>query len=161
MLFWLIPPLPPIKAEIRANGIKIFILKKIDERNKGAIFCQVVMISKIFHLIFLVTWGNQKWRGANPSFKNNEIRIILEKKEKLVEEKFKFSTIKKVINRTDAKACTKKYLIAASIYLKLALIIIRGMNLIILISNPNQEINHELEEIESREPEINRKKNKL
>jgi len=50
------------------------------------------------------------------------------------------------INRMDPMAWAKKYLIAASEVILSNLMTIRGISIIKLISKPNQDKNHELEE---------------
>ena len=61
-----------------------------------------------------------------------------------------------IIKTIEAIAWTKKYLIAASVRLKVNLLRIRGIILIKLISNPNQHVNHELADTATIEP-INKK----
>ena len=85
-----------------------------DIKVSGAIFCQVRRIPAWAHIILLITWGNQKWKGAAPLFRAkarvvakeganiNDVLVFCEKIMVLV------------IIRTDAKACTKKYLMAVS-----------------------------------------------
>lgn len=51
-------------------------------------------------------------------------------------------------------ACTRKYLIAASVKEKFNLWSIRGIMLIKLISNPIQQINQEFDEMVIRVPDI-------
>jgi hypothetical protein len=46
-------------------------------RNKGASFCQVAAIKQLIHEIEDITWGNQKWQGAAPSFSRRLIVKII------------------------------------------------------------------------------------
>jgi len=59
-----------------------------------------------------------------------------------------------VIRITEAKACGMKYLILASVDEGLILLIRRGIILIRLISRPNQQENHDEEEVAIRVPVI-------
>jgi len=67
MLIWLIPPINPIRADkiIDVSRLKLFIK---DNMINGAIFCHVKIIRHWGHSINIITWGNQKWRGATPAF---------------------------------------------------------------------------------------------
>jgi hypothetical protein len=51
-------------------------------------------------------------------------------------------------------ACARKYLIADSVDLKFNSLIIRGIKLIRLISNPNQHVNHEFDDTATKVPVI-------
>ena len=61
------------------------------------------------------------------------------------------------INITDAIACGRKYLMAASVDLKFNSLSIRGIKLIKLISRPTQHVNHELADTATAVPEIRKR----
>jgi hypothetical protein len=65
--------------------------------------------------------------------------------------------IEKIISIKEAKAWTVKYLIAVSVKEKLIRESMRGINLIILISNPSQAKNQEFADTEIIDPLIKRK----
>lgn len=93
--------------------------------------------------------GNQKWKGADPIFINNEELIIIEIK--LFISKFFIRVILiKIENKKfiDAIDWVKKYFKEASDDNKLFEFEIRGINLNKLISNPIQQPNQEFAEIE-------------
>lgn len=53
-------------------------LKIIYEINiRGAIFCQVIKIKEFNQDNPSITFGNQKWKGAEPLFNNSEEKIII------------------------------------------------------------------------------------
>lgn len=126
---------------------------------KGAIFCHVKIIKHWVHFKLLITWGNQKCKGAIPVFiiKANKIKVSINSKFKFSERK-KFAE-KEKIKIIEAIACVKKYLIAASVVLEFKLISIRGIILIKFNSKPNQEVNQELAEIAIKVPVIKKIKN--
>lgn len=112
----------------------------------GAIFCQVKIIRHKGHDKKLETWGNQKCKGANPLFIAKDKIIKISGINKIfISVKKKLIVIEK-INKIEAKAWVKKYLIAASVLFFLKLISIRGIILIKLISSLNHVKNQELEE---------------
>ena len=115
----------------------------------GVIFCHVIKI-KLFNQVKPSTiLGNQKWKGADPIFINNEELIIIDKK--LFKLKFLIIiSFNKIINKKliDAIAWVRKYFKEASVIIKLFELEIRGMKLNKLISNPIQQPNQVLEEIE-------------
>lgn len=103
--------------------------------------------------------GNQKWNGAAPSF-NNIVELII----KLW--KFKICMLNKLLilqiyiiltNKkiNEAKACVRKYLIAASLENKFLLSIMRGIKDNKLISKPIHIPNQEDDEIAIIVPLIN------
>lgn len=110
----------------------------IDEKTRmGANFCQVDKIIQIYHLEQAITWGNQKWNGAAPILINI---LIINNKEVIVGE-IKVNAGPEIsspaINkRPDPSACTKKYLIAASVSWFELDCTIRGIKDNKLISNP-------------------------
>jgi len=93
------------------------------------------------------TWGSQNWNGGIPDFiiianiiSSLLIKIELEKLEMK-------NIIKEEMIMMEAKACVRKYLIAILVELNLILLIIRGINIIKLISSANQDTSHLLDEI--------------
>lgn len=154
---WLNPINAPINAEHKDRINKYFDEKDIITKN-GAIFCHVKIIIFCIQFKPQTTWGNQKWKGAAPSFIAREQinRASINSKFNELKKK-KFIAIEKIII-IDAIAWDRKYLIADSVRLEFNLISIRGIILIKLISNPNQIVNHELDEVANKVPE--NKKNK-
>lgn len=80
---WPIPPKPPISALVMAinkgaEGVVHFMA--VDNTPKGASFCQVVKINRLFQFKEEATGGNQKWKGAAPSFINTLAIISAELK---------------------------------------------------------------------------------
>jgi len=55
-------------------GIGILLINTIIV--KGATFCQVIIREHFNQLRWLITGGNQKWKGATPNFNIIEINII-------------------------------------------------------------------------------------
>ena len=103
---------------------------------------------------------NQKCRGGVPAFIRREIRSKDSdvSKNRAWEENKLEATL--TIIRVEAIACTKKYLIAASVRGLVNLISIRGIMLIKLISNPSQQVNQEFALTAASEPKIKVRKNK-
>ena len=101
----------PVKA-LKVARIKInFVLfeKKRKFRSIiGAIFCTVIKIQQVVQGAAFMTFGNQKWQGAAPSFIISEIIIKVDINGKMFK---KIIDIRKI---TDAVACAKKYFKAAS-----------------------------------------------
>ena len=79
MFFWFNPPIAPAIAEI-ALAIKAIFKFKDVIRIKGAIFCQVKIIIHWNQFKNILTWGNQKWKGAAPIFVNKAEFITIIKK---------------------------------------------------------------------------------
>lgn len=101
--------------------------------------------------------GNQKWKGVLPIFINIEEFIII--RIKLFISKFFIKiNIIKIVNKKliEAIVWVRKYFNEASDANKLFELEMRGINLRRLISNPIQQPNHVLDEIE-----INVLKNKI
>ncbi len=83
----------------------------------GANFCQVIRINPLIHIMFSITFGNQKWKGAAPIFNIrvntiNLIGILLIMSELRV---IKYIVLNRIIfiiieNKiiVEAKACTRK-----------------------------------------------------
>lgn len=135
------------------NTASLFIWKT-DIRTNGAIFCQISIITHIFHSINIIICGNQKWKGAIPDFKANTIKMIDLEFSWVKLEYFKKSKIEIVIRMIEAIAWGIKYLIADSVELNLNLKRIRGITLIKLISSPSQVTSHDLEEHATTVPMI-------
>lgn len=73
---WLRPPHPPMSADISPIVIKIIGFRELCVRyikDSGANFCHVVIISAVFSEVPCSTSGNQKCRGARPSFMDRAI----------------------------------------------------------------------------------------
>lgn len=100
--------------------------------------------------------GNQKWKGADPIFINKVEFIIMGVI--IFISRFINNILIKIINKKliEASDWTMKYFKDASEENKFFVFEIRGINLNKLISNPIQQPNHELEEME-----INVLKNKI
>ena len=117
----------------------------------GEIFCQVIKIKEFNHDNPSIILGNQKWKGAEPIFINNDELIIIDKNILISKflNKIIFNKIenKKLIEAID---WVKKYFKEASTASKLLELEIRGINLNKLISKPIQQPNQEFEEIEIR-----------
>jgi len=145
MFIWFNPPIAPATAD---NTLAVIAnLKFIEQiKIKGAIFCHENKSIHWNQFKYILTWGNQKWKGANPAFiKRAEVKIISRFS------KFKYSWFKNLkftpkINKIDAIAWVKKYLIEASVSLEFNFESIRGIILIKLISNPSHLVNQELED---------------
>ena len=156
--FWFRPPIAPVIAD------KILI-KKIDLifkeiiNNKGAIFCQVKITKHWVQFKKFEIWGNQKWKGAKPPLRLKAETIKISVTSKIRISVKKKLTVKAKIKTMEAKAWAKKYLIEASVKFLFNLIRIRGIILIKLISNPNQQVNQEFEEIAIIVPKIRDEKN--
>lgn len=103
-----------------------------------------------------MTWGNQKWKGAAPSFSKRDERIS--KKEKLVKRRKKELAIIRV---ADPRAWIKKYFKAASDKNELIFIEIIGMKASRFNSSPNQAPNQDEDEIEIKTPKSKIGKNIL
>jgi len=158
-LIWLIPPHAPIMEEKRARAGRMVRPENEVIRNKGAIFCQVIKIKINLHFIFLVIWGNQKWKGAAPIFTPRAIKIKEEEKEKFTREEVWISLQQARMIKREAKAWIEKYLMASSVKLKLIRSRSKGINLITLISNPSHARNQEFEETEITDPSPRQNKN--
>jgi len=82
----------------------------------GAIFCQVVRRMQECQFIELMTWGNQKWKGAAPIL--IESLIIMSSVLVVVEiiVMFGFVIVRPASRRIlDPRAWARKYLMAASV----------------------------------------------
>jgi hypothetical protein len=123
-------------------------------RTKGAIFCQIKTSPHCTQGSLIITWGNQKWNGAIPAFVAIAKKITGFTALLKVVDVIRGSAAEKKIRKTEAMACTKKYLIAASVVELLKLVKIKGIKLIKLSSRPNQQVNQELAEIATTVPEI-------
>lgn len=121
--------------------------------NNGISFCQVVNKIHVFHLQVVITLGNQKWHGKDPSFINNAINI-----------KYLNKTFENIKNHIDilhiniheeAIDWTIKYFTAPSISIICLLLSIKGMNLNIFNSIDIQIKNQFLLEIAINTLKIN------
>lgn len=113
------------------------------------IFCHVIKINLLNQDKPSIILGNQKWKGVLPIFISIEEFIIIEIK-LFISKTFIEVILIKIANKKliDAIDCVKKYFNDASFDNKLLELEIKGINLRRLISNPIQQPNHELEEIE-------------
>lgn len=115
----------------------------------GAIFCHDNKINELIQFNPSITSGNQKWKGAAPIFvKSAELKIniiIL-----LFNENGRFIDIEINLNNkiVEARACTIKYLIDASVAIMFFVSFIKGINDNRLISKPIHIPNQEWDEIE-------------
>lgn len=160
IFFWFNPPKEPTKAEI-ILAVKAYLTLMAVIKIKGAIFCQVKIKIHWNQFKNILTWGNQKWKGANPAFIKS---ALINKSSKF--SKFKVSCVIKLrltpkIKRIDAIAWDKKYLIEASVILAFNSTSIRGIMLIKLISKPTHLVNHELADTAIDVPIIKIKINKI
>jgi len=149
---WFSPLIEPMIAErTMAAHKKVVRFKEI--RSIGAIFCQINKIKDCLQLVYSITWGNQKWKGAIPAFIES---ARVKTTEYGLKSNFVGARSIKVIRIiiTEAIAWLRKYLMALSLDFWLDLIIRMGMNLIRLISNPIQARSHEEEEQARKVPEI-------
>lgn len=111
----------------------------------GAIFCQVrIKIHKV-QFIYIIIWGNQKWKGARPALivKAKKIKMLRLKNELKLRKLESIEAIKIII--IDARAWTRKYLMADSVDSNSSFERIKGINLIKLSSRPSQHKNQEFE----------------
>ena len=110
---WLIPVTEPTTAERRAAIIIVmWVWSYVDKsaiKERGAIFWMVIKIISWGHNKLSMIWGNQKWKGAAPSF-NRRAEIII------TNEILGWNSNKDLLKmiRDDPKAWIKKYLMAAS-----------------------------------------------
>ena len=75
---WLIPPIAPIMAFTKIILVISSIGQEVamfDNMNSGGIFCQVLKIKSILHLMFVMMGGSHMWHGAAPIFIKIENRI--------------------------------------------------------------------------------------
>lgn len=115
----------------------------------GVIFCQVIKIKQFNHDNPSTILGNQKWKGAEPIFIIKEELIKIDNK-LFISKFFNKIIFNKIENKKLIEAIdwVKKYFKEASEVNKLLECEIKGINLNKLISNPIQQPNHELDEIE-------------
>ena len=154
IMFWFKPPIDPVNADIIITVIDTSLEEKYLIKMNGAIFCQTRVIKQFIQDKRIITWGNQKWKGAIPALITKAMKIIMFRGWTLKKASVIISDTENTIIIIEAKAWGIKYLIAASDDLFLTSDKINGMNLIKLISNPIQAINHELEEAAITVPEI-------
>jgi len=120
----------------------------------GAIFCHVRIIKVCIHSDVWITWGSQKWKGAAPILIARAMEMVVLIIEIELDELFEKISIEEKIKRMDAMAWAMKYLMAVSVDWGFILFTMMGIKLIRLISNPNQQINQEEEEVAIKVPKI-------
>lgn len=101
-----------------------------DRTNKGVIFCHVAKVARDGQEIEVATWGSQKCRGAPPSFKSRDRKIMAG--ERVEPERFVATASR---NSADPKAWAMKYFTEASDELFLESLEIRGRKDIMFNSN--------------------------
>lgn len=157
---WFNPPIAPTSADIIVDIIINVFIFLIDMAINiiGAIFCQVIRINLFTHVNPSITLGNQKWKGAAPVFIiRADIIIIVDDDVSLLTASLiilDFIAIIKIetSNTEEAKACVRKYFIAASADIRLLLAVIRGINASRLISSPIHALSHEFEDTDKIVP---------
>ena len=146
MRVWFSPPNDPTAADTRIKKVVVLDDEKYDIKTNGAIFCQIKTMAQCIQGSLIIIWGNQKWNGAIPAL----VAIAIKITGFIIELKFiamlRGSAEAKKIKNTEAIACTRKYLMAASVVELFRLLKIKGINLIKLISSPSQQVNQELAE---------------
>lgn len=160
MFFWFNPPRAPTKALIALAERAIFNLME-EIRIKGAIFCHVKIKIHWNQFKNILTWGNQKWNGASPAFISRAAVKTISRFSKFSDSSLKNFKFTPKINKIEAMAWDKKYLIEASVILEFKSESIRGIILIKLISNPNHLVNQELADTAIVVPTIKIKINKI
>jgi len=143
MFVWFRPPKAPVIMLNNKMGVRTLSLKKYDISTNGAIFCHVMIIRHWVHPLLFMTWGNQKWKGDMPDLINRAIKIKMLLSIIFISGCKIFNDRAENIIKTDAIAWARKYLMADSVVIGVRLIIRRGIILIILISNPNQQVNQQ------------------
>lgn len=123
---------------------------------KGAIFCKVISTIHCSQGVDCITEGNQKWRGAAPTFKRSANNIITCGKKE--EKKFNSAPTN---NMAEPRACVKKYFRVASedkiFFLFVSIIGIKDNK---LSSNPTQAVTQLGEEVVIKIPKIRVLENK-
>lgn len=135
---WFSPPVLPARAEsVDKVAIALFGIFIKDIKNNGDSFCKVNSIKRIFILRFSATEGSQKCKGARASFRVRGAAIN------------KFDMFKVVSNiiwikAKEAHAWIMKYF--KEVFVEVFDKNMRGKNINIFNSSPNQAINQEEEE---------------
>lgn len=163
---WFNPPKDPIIIDRIIITIKKLLLILYEINNIGAIFCQVIKIKLLVQFNPSITPGNQKWKGEAPIFKNKVELIIniLYIFNDFIWKSIFVKYINMIIEKrsiAEASAWVKKYFKAASVDIKLFILIIKGINDNKLISSPIQALIQEFAEIVVRDPLINVNKNNI
>lgn len=145
-------------AEAKEPKIKIFGLKNIDKIIKGEIFCHVRSTKELIQFNPSITSGNQKCKGAIPNLVKRARLTIKLKPSEIKLPLYTKNTRDLKINTEEAIACTKKYLIAASLlFLLFSKLMIKGIKDIKFTSKPIHIPKREEEEIEIRVPRTKKK----
>lgn len=150
---WFRPPRVPTNKARAEIAIILFILKQ-ESRSRGATFCHVNKIKHWGQCKLVIMLGNQKCRGGTPAFISKEIRINNSIDSILIDMEDDMRRFTLIISKVEARAWTKKYLIAASTRGFLTLISMRGAILIKFISRPSQLVNQELADTAIKVPRI-------
>lgn len=79
---------------------------------RGASFCHVASSKQFSHEIDDMTWGNQKWHGAAPSFR---VRLKVKIRQLIKDGEYHHIEILLSSIIADPNACARKYLIAPSV----------------------------------------------
>lgn len=148
-IIWLKPPKAPTMADREVKSTIILMFRDAI-KIMGAIFCHVNTIKAWIQDKLIITWGNQKWRGAIPAFNAKAVASKASDTSKLILSLLANNIIAGKIKKIEASAWARKYLIAASVKFGLNLFSIRGIILIRLISSASQAVNHEFAEIATK-----------
>lgn len=130
----------------------------------GVIFCHVSKIKQLIQVKFFITSGNQKWKGAAPSFINKAESMIIIKNELIwglknsLNINIKITENNKII---EAIAWAIKYLIEDSEENIFLGALNRGIIDKRLISRPIHIPNHLIDEIEIKDPITRKLKNMI
>lgn len=133
---WIAPTIK--ETEIINTSNKLGLLKFIIII-KGFIFWTVIKIKKFTQFKDFATLGIQAWKGAAPNLIDKD--TISKEENKLFSIKF---WVKQAIKKiTEAMACVRKYLIAASLVTEVLLHSIRGIKVRVLSSSASHLIRSE------------------
>lgn len=155
---WFKPPIAPtIIPIIITTNRNLLILMQYDIVIIGAIFCHVISMRQLIHLVDDITSGSQKWNGAAPIFIIILDIIIIDGMFLLSHHIMYFIWIIKIEinNIVDAIDWIIKYLIAGSLIIEFLLSVNMGIIDSKLISSPIQIPNQEFEEMDRIVPIIN------
>ena len=126
------------------NLIKAFVIINIVVNQRGASFCQVIIMNKPVVLSCLNTLGSQKWKGAAPSFIKRPIKI---NKHIVTFDSVTIDLLKIIIDPT---LWTIKYIIAG--FFLFSSFINVGTKFIRLSSKPSQTKGQELIDMAAIDP---------
>lgn len=148
---WLIPPIAPTIADKVAliptrSGLQLY--KVYIKRYNGPTFWTVIKIKPWGQVNPSITCGNQKWKGAAPSFNNKAVVI------KIIKLWLNTYSTVPIMIRAEPKAWTKKYFKDASDIYWLSLELIKGIKDIKFNSSPHQAPNQDSEEIDRIVPVV-------